>query len=71
MDDIPNAWHGVQDRGCGNADQVVLEDILPHPISLGYVSTIWQFGRVTGQLDLIAVGWISRKAKLVDDVWGS
>lgn len=71
MDDIPHAWHGMQDGGCGDADKIILEDILPDSTNLGYVTTTWQFRRVTGQLDLISVEWISWEAKLVDDVWGS
>lgn len=61
----------MQNGGCGNVDEVILEDTLPDSANLGYVATAWQFGRVPGQFDLITVGWISRKAKLVDDVWRS
>lgn len=68
LDNIPHAWHGMQNRGCGDADKIILEDIPPESANLGYVTTTWQFGRVTGKLDPITVGWIGWKAKFVDDV---
>ena len=61
----------MQNGGCGDADKIILEDILPDAVNLKDVTATWQFGRVTRQLDLIAVGWISWEAKLVDNVCSS
>lgn len=56
----------MENRRHRDANDRILEDILPDAVDLKDVMATWQFGRVRRQFTARRV---SRGAKLVDDVW--